>query len=76
MIPQDTKECIDEYVKEKYPPGGFLTAVLENNLMEAFRRADQHNIEAMKDIVSYVYNSVPISAHGSPEIVKKWLYGE
>ena len=68
-----TIETIDNYVKYKYPPGGFVYAVLSNNLMEAFNRADSINTKYMKDIVSYVYNHIPMDCWGSKEIVDKWL---
>ena len=73
MIPQSTKYQIDEYVKHYIPTGGFVRAVLENNLMEAFYRADDMNASHMKDIVVYVYNKIPSTCWGSPEIVKLWL---
>lgn len=66
-------ESLERYVKEGCPTGGFLRAVLENDLMEAFRLADEGNIAAMFHIVSYVYNEVPISAHGSKQKVQDWL---
>jgi len=73
---QDTKESLDRYAHEKIPPGGFLRAVLENNLMEAMGRADIINRYDLFEICSYVQNHMPLSCHGSPEIVKKWLNEE
>jgi hypothetical protein len=60
------------YVEHGIPAGGFLTAVLENNFLEAFSRADSSNTERMSDIASFVYNELPIECHGSPEKVTKW----
>jgi len=72
-IPEDTKFYIDRYVNEHYPVGHFLTAVLSNDLVGAFSRADDHNLRAMMDIVSYCYNDIPSTCWGNPEKVKKWL---
>ena len=74
MIPPTIKYQIDEYVKDKIPPGGFLNAVLSNNLMEAFVRADENNAFHMKDIMMYLYNNVPFTCWGSPESITEWLY--
>lgn len=61
------------YVEHGVPPGGFLLAVLENNLKEAFIRADEENRIDMFEIVRYLYNEVPHAAQGSPEKVRLWL---
>lgn len=52
-----------------------MRAVLENNLTEAFGRADMDNREAMFDIVQYCYNELPFVCWGSKEKVSKWLEG-
>jgi len=67
------KESLDKYANERVPPGGFLQAVLENNLMEAMGRADEFNRVALFNICKYVYNNLPVDCHGSPEKVKRWL---
>lgn len=71
-IPEITRESIDAWVQDAKPTGGFLRAVLENNLREAFARADNDNSAAMHDIVSYLYNEVPGLCWGSPERVAEW----
>jgi len=73
MIPQHTQYGIDSYVTDKIPPGGFLYAVLSNNLFEAMMKADDINQSRMHDICSYIYNNTPANCWGSPEIVKEWL---
>lgn len=75
-VPQHTLEALDMYVKERIPTGDFLYAVLTNNLMEAFGRADELNREALYDICVYVYNEIPGICHGSPEKVESWLNGK
>jgi len=73
MIPELTKQCIDAYVKDGVPLGDFLTAVMANDLMEAFGRADENNRYHMFDIICYVYNRCPSLCHGSYEIVDEWI---
>ena len=73
MIPDSIAQSFQLYVLKGVPLGGFLQAVLENNLMEAFKRADVENRERMYDIVSYVYNKMPSDCWGSPKKVAAWL---
>ena len=74
-IPERFRESIDLYVSDRIPPGGFLTAVLSNNLTEAFYRADDEAIAHMLGIVSYCYNDIPRTSWGSPTRVREWLQG-
>ena len=76
MIPERTLDGIKRYVEDRIPPGGFLTAVLENNLKESFSWADKENREVLYEIVRYCYNELPYGCWGSPEKVKKWLSRE
>ena len=73
MIPEYTKASIDRYAKDRVPTGGFLYAVLTNNLSEAVGRADSANRLHLPAICSYIYNEIPSACWGSPEKVKKWL---
>jgi len=73
MIPRFTKECIDQYVQKGVPLGDFLTAVMANDLMEAFSRADENNTRHMRDIVFYVYNHTPHICHGNYGLVDEWI---
>lgn len=72
-IPKSVVESLDRYVNHGIEPGGFVTAVLENNLMEAIGRADHININYLKDICGHIYNNLPASCHGSPAKVEQWL---
>lgn len=72
-VPAHTALGLVAYIVNRTPTGDFLRAVLENNLMEAFGRADRLNTFCMKGIVSFIYNEAPIASHGSPEKVKKYL---
>lgn len=71
-IPEITRESIDAWAHDARPTGGFLRAVLSNDLRESFARADLENREAMFDIVSYLYNKCPGLCWGSPDRVAEW----
>lgn len=72
LIQTRFKESIDSFVLHGYQPGGFLTAVLSNDLKEAVARGDEGAIENLPHIVAYLYNDVPSGAWGSPENVRTW----
>ena len=69
MIPKVTKDSLDRYVNEGIMPGGFLRAVLTNDLASAVFKADSNNLAALKDIMLYIYNEVPSDAWGSTATV-------
>lgn len=73
MVPEHTQKALDAYIKTGRPIGHFLTAVLTNNLFEAFARADEKNTVAMKHIIMFVYNEMPSRAHGSKEKINAWI---
>jgi hypothetical protein len=61
------------YFENGISPGHFGTALLSNDLMEAFGRADESNREAMFEWVSWLYNYAPAGSYGSPECVSAWI---
>ena len=67
MIKKSTIQAIDRYANDRCPPGGFVRAVLENNLTQAFNRA------SLREIVKYCYWEIPGDCWGSPEKVRAWL---
>ena len=68
-----TTHALKMYVEEGVPTGSFLEALLSNQLMQTFSRADMWNSILIKDIVNVVYNYVPEDAHGSPENYRQWV---
>lgn len=77
-IPEYMQGGLIRYFNNRIPPGHFLTAVLENNRMVAFSRADETNREAMHSYCMWLYNQAPGRPHGwgSPEAVHEWLMGD
>ena len=74
-IPEHIRAGFRRYVEDHVEPGGFIMACLENNLKEAFGRADDVNRARMFDIVTFLYNEAPSACWGSPAKVKAWLLG-
>ena len=71
-LPERMEGAYLRHLLRGIPPGSFLTAVLENNLSEAFGRADLESQATMFSLVSYLYNHAPIGCKGSAEAVKAW----
>lgn len=76
LIPSSTREGLVRYRNLRTEIGGFLRAVLENNLTEACARADQHNLRALPAIVAWCYHQLPSLSWGSPNKVAAWLRRE
>ena len=76
VIPQEAIETLKRYVDDHIQPGGFLTAVLENDLTAAVATADLHNIAIIPTYAHYIYNELPMKCWGSKEKVKEWLNNE
>lgn len=74
-IDENILDGLERYLTKRVPTGGFLRAVLENNLKEAFQRADEYNAATLRDIVSLCYQGLPSECWGSPERVADWLAG-
>lgn len=72
MVRPDTLDHLDAYAQAGVPVGGFLEAVLTNDLMRAVSNADQGNHLALREICWYVYNELPGPCHGSPEAYWRW----
>lgn len=71
-IREDVKESLTNWAVKGWVPGGFLLAVLENNLMEAMGRADSYNRATIFQICTFIYNELPHDCHGNPEKVQLW----
>ena len=73
LIEPRFKESIDAYVDTGRPTGGFLEAVLSNNLFEAIGRADGRALDNLPHIVCYIYNETPSGCNGSNSKVNEWI---
>ncbi len=73
MVPETTLDSLKLYVDEGFHPGGFLEAVLSNDLFKAVQMADSENCVALVELVKYIYQNTPIAAQGSKEKVYQWI---
>jgi hypothetical protein len=73
---KSTLDAINRYAKDHCPVGGFLYAILSNNLTERFAMADEENKRDIEEILQYCYWNIPAICWKTPEKVEKWLNKE
>ena len=73
MLPEHCREGMQRYIEEHVEPGSFLCAVIRNNLVDAFKWADETNREHLFDYAVFLYNEAPESCWGSDENMRAWL---
>ena len=67
-------DSLENYLMRGYEPGGFLTAVLANDLFMAVGRADHWNKDNLHRIVNEIQHEMTPIAYGSYAAVKEWCY--
>jgi len=72
QLPSGLQDGMKLYVEEGMGAGHFLTACLENDLSKAVSRADDKNINLLRDIVMWLYWEVPSACWGSQDKVANW----
>ena len=72
-VPEHTLDALRRYVLDGLEPGGFLQAVLTNDLMEACGRADVENSLCLPHIATFIYNCTPSHSHGSRDRYEAWI---
>lgn len=72
-IPERMMPAIRRYIDYGKRPGSFLSAIIQNNLSEAFARADSENVENIGAFVAYFWNECPLGCWGSKGKMEKWM---
>lgn len=71
-LPEYMRGPMQRYIEHGAQPGGFLTALLSNDLMGALRKGDDTNQAALSVYGRFLYNEAPCGCYGSPETVSAW----
>lgn len=64
---------LENYLCHGLNPGGFLTAVLANEMYTAVAKADFWNKTRLCYIVGWITTNAPSESYGSYERVKNWI---
>lgn len=76
-IPEHLRPGLTRYFVDRIEPGGFLRAVLENDLNEVIGRAKADiTMKTIRSLVVYLWNCAPGNSYGDPNKVQAWLAGE
>lgn len=73
FLPEHIQGGMSRYVEHGIEPGGFLYAVLCNDLRDAIGRASEDSVIQLSNIVSYCHNKIPGQCWGSREKVDAWI---
>lgn len=74
-VPSHMREGVVRYValgSQRAHCGSFLRALMSNDLMQAFGRADSSNLIAMEGWVKFLFNYAPSDCYGSAEAYRNW----
>lgn len=73
LIPPGLLEGLRMYLEDGIETGGFMRAVLENDLKGVIKRASPDSLRALPLLINVLLGYVPLKAWGSPEAVAAWL---
>lgn len=60
------------WIMDAQIPGGFLSSLLRNDLMDTIAAADSENQNKLRDWVVFLHNFTPTGCHGSQENFTEW----
>ena len=73
-VPQEYSQHVYDNLVNGWDPGSFYTAVLANDFMSAVIRSHPNNqIDTLKGLAGWIYNTMPNAAWGSYDRVQTWL---
>jgi len=72
-LPHHCVKALINYIYRGRSVGGFLTAVLRNDLFEACSSADDKNLPYVSNYSSFLYNYTPSNCWGNVDRVKAWM---
>ena len=71
-IPEHCRAGMKRYIEEGFIPGDFLQAIISNNFVEAYKRADYTNTVHIINYADFLYNEAPMRSWGSERIMFEW----
>lgn len=71
-LPAHLHAGMKRYLEEGEMPGGFLTAALSNNFVDAMAQADAECTKSIHEICKWLYWECPAPAWGSLEKMRGW----
>lgn len=72
-VPVHLREGLARYVVSGTEPGGFIQAVLQNDLKVAIVRGDKDSRAGITELVMWLIAEAPERCWGSPERYHDWI---
>jgi hypothetical protein len=72
-LPFNLQGGLDRYRFHHTKTGGFLAAILSDDIEDAIRRADPNSLAHLEDIRQYVHWELPSESWGSRDKVAAWI---
>jgi hypothetical protein len=72
-VPQNLRDAVARYITHGTEPGGFVQAVLQNDLKSAVVRAGVSSKSGLVDLVMWLIAEAPESCWGSSERYRDWI---
>jgi hypothetical protein len=72
-IPAWTRGEVVRFLVYGIPTGGYLMAVLSNDLKATFAQGDDENLEGLKGLMTWLHSFAPAIAKGSEKAYIAWL---
>lgn len=72
-IPPHIYKALVDYALNRQEAGGFVMAVLRNDLVEAAGRGDGEAMVNLRSIMQFITGYLPSNSWGSPDKVQAWL---
>lgn len=71
-IPRTAWDGITEFIMVGRPMGAFLVYVFSNDLFRAVKKADELNIQRLRDYVNFLDGCAPAGCWGTVEAIQTW----
>lgn len=72
-LPAGVRMPLKLYIEDGIHPGGFLEAVLCNNLINAVHHGSRENLEKLPDIVKWLYLCAPSICWRDEKKFSEWI---
>jgi hypothetical protein len=72
-VPQHLRNGLARYILHGIRPGGFLDALLVNDLRLSVHRADAESLRAIPQVLEFLHWNAPSACYGTPQRHDAWM---
>lgn len=71
-VPPHLHEGLLGWIEQGTPPGGFLEAVIQNDLVRAISKADEGSYRQLRDLIYFLTNHAPYGSFYAKDAIHNW----